>query len=159
MDNTLVASAENQLLTLLYFDGIILAFPQNQILSIENLEQIQIDSSQAKINSTGTLIFGESDLPVYTLDKNLNLEQHITENNSLCIVINHPAKKESFALTCDSVKQNVNKENSVINPIPPLMYNPDSPLSGLLNMDDSLVLICSEEKMYNYINEQEHDYV
>ena len=73
MDNSIISSSETELLTLLYFDGIILAFPQNQILGIENLEQMHTQMDSLQPNSTGTLIFDDSNIPVFTLDQNLNL--------------------------------------------------------------------------------------
>ena len=145
-------SASNQL-TLLEFEDIILSFPQEQVLTIESLQQL--NTLQSNDKASGTLSFSSAELPVYTLDRDLSLMPQPATDNRFCIAIKHADKNEYFALTCDAVSQYFIEDESAISAMPTVMQNIDSPVSGLLKMENRLVLISSAESMRAYINANE----
>lgn len=140
-------------LALLEFDDVILGLPQAQVLSIESLKQI--NTMRSTDISSGTLSFSSSDLPVYTLNRDLTLLDQPAIDNRFCIAVKHPDADEYFALTCDSVNQYIIGDKTAISGIPPLMHNPDSPVIGFIEMENRLVLMSSAELMRSYINSNE----
>jgi len=154
MDNSI--NFEFDKLTLLEFDNIALCFPQNNILTIESLDQI--DSVKTTEKSSGTLTYNLAELPVYTFNHDLALQAHTTTGNRFCIGIKHSQENKSFAVMCDAVNQYQLEDKSLSTNIPALMHNPDSPIMALSSKEDKLLLLSTAESMYNYINalETEH---
>lgn len=151
MINSLQQESASKQLTLLEFEDIILSFPQEQVLTIESLQQL--NTLQSNDKASGTLSFSSAELPVYTLDRDLSLMPQPATDNRFCIAIKHA--NEYFALTCDAVYQYFIEDESAISAIPQVMQNFDSPVSGLLKMENRLVLISSSESMRAYINANE----
>lgn len=153
MDNVLQPALDSSQLALLEFDDIIVSFPQTQVLTIENLSQINTPQSTGK--SYGTLSYNLSELPVYTFNHDLALMDQPAINNRFCIAIKHPDENEFFAITCDTVNQYNIKDRATITAIPSLMHNPDSPVIKLVKKDNRLILMSNAESMRTYINSQE----
>lgn len=153
MDNTLNDTLEENNLTLLEFDNVILGFPHIQVLTIESLSQINALRSTDK--SSGTLSYDAAELPVYTLNHELKLMDQAATDNRLCIAIKHPDENQYFALMCDAVNKYIVEDGLNIVAMPPLMQNPDSPVTGLVKKNNTLVLKTSAESMRSYINSQE----
>ena len=153
MDNVLTPTLEINQLALLEFDNVILGFPQNQVITIESLGNIE--TFRATEKSSGTVAYESSEIPVYTFNNDLTLMDKPTTNNRFCIAIKHTDENESFAVMCDAVKQYSTEDKTGIKAIPPLMFNPDSPVIGLLKKHDSFVLISTAESMRSYINSQD----
>lgn len=150
MDNAPHTDSKASQLALLEFDDVILGIPQEQVLTIESLKQI--NSLQSTDKSSGTLPIGSTELPVYTLNRDFKLMNQPATHNRFCIAIKHPDGKESFALTCDSVNQYFIEQQTAISAMPALMQNPDSPVFALIKMEDKLVLMSRAESMRLYIN-------
>lgn len=155
MDNTLLQALEADQLALLEFDNIILGFPQKQVLTIESLSNIKSQCNTER--SSGTVSFGDAELPVYTFNHDLRLLNEPTSNNRFCIAIKHDDESESFAIMCDAVSQYAVDDKKNIMAIPPLMHNSDSPVIGLMKKDDTLALLSSGESMREYIDLKEFD--
>lgn len=153
MDNAQQPALEVKQLALLEFDDVILGIPQDQVLTIESLKQI--NTLQSTDKSSGTLPFSSAELPVYTLDRDLTLMPQPAIDNRFCIALKHPDANEYFALTCDAVNQFFIEDNTGISAMPSLMNNPDSPVVGLIKKEDRLVLMTSAESMRSYINSNE----
>lgn len=149
MDNALNSALEVDQLALLEFDNIIMGFPQNQILTIESLSQVNTLRSTEK--SSGTLTYSASELPVYTFNRDLSMLDKPVSSNSFCIAIKHPDANKHFAIMCDAVQQYQIKNKASIRALPPLMHAPDSPVIGLVKKANSLILFSTAESMRLYI--------
>lgn len=140
-------------LTLIEFDSITLAFPQNQILTIESLDQINTQLTTER--SSGTLIYNASKYPIYTFNSDLEMLAQSTASNRFCIGIKHPEEEKTFAVMCDSVHQYQTEDKTNTTEIPILMHNQTSPIVRFHNKENNLVLISTAESMSNYINSQD----
>lgn len=153
----MASSLSAQQLTLLEFDKITVGFPQNNILSIESLNEI--NKTENAESSSGTLMYSNSELPIYTLDKNLKLQTQIMDNNRFCIAFKHPESSLSFALMCDAVEQYQLDEDAVTSDIPTIMRNPKNPLTKLVKDNNSLILLSTAELIRDCINTQDPSYL
>lgn len=153
MANTFMSTLEINQMALLEIDNVILGFPQSHILAIESLSNVNTLATTEK--SSGTVSYGTSEIPVYTLNNDLTLMDESATNNRFCIAIKHRDENESFAVMCDAVNQYTTEDNTDIRTLPPLMQNPDSPVIGLVKKDDTLIFISTAESMRSYIYSQE----
>jgi len=144
-------------LTLLEFDNITIGFPQNNILSIESLNEI--NKTPNTENSSGTLMYSNSELPIYTLDKNLTVQTQITDNNRFCIAFKHPESSLSFALMCDAVEQYQLDVEAITTEIPAIMRNSKNPITKLVKDDNLLILLSTAELIRDCINTQDPSYM
>lgn len=153
MVNTLTSTLEIKQIALLEIDNVILGFPQSHILAIESLSNV--NSLQTTEKSSGTVPFASSEIPVYTFNNDLTLMDKPTANNRFCIAIKHTGENEPFAIMCNAVTQYTIDDNTNIHAMPSLMFNPDSPVIGLVKKDDALVFISTAESMHSYLYLQE----
>jgi hypothetical protein len=137
-------------LALLRVEDIVLSFPQAEVLSIESLAQM--DTAQLMPKSSGTLLYRSSELPVFTLNRDLALMVQAASGNRFCVAIKHPDTAQYFALTCDAVNQHSVEDETKSSDIPAVMQSPGSPITRLLKIDNKLVLMSSAEAMRSYIN-------
>ena len=156
MDNFIDTIQVGSKLALLQFDGIILGFAQSQILTIENFSTI--NNLQTNENSSDTFLQVTSEIPVYTFNNELVLMAQPFTENRFRVAIKHSDNNKPFAIMCDAVNHYVAEDATGIYAIPPLLYNPDSPVIGLVKNESKLVLLVSAESMQNYINSQEVEY-
>ncbi len=147
MDNLITTDADTRQLALLYFDNIIIALPQSEIVFVENLSQVY--EQRLNEHSSGKIHYNSSDLPVYTLNHELEFIHKLAADNRICAIIKS-SDNEIFALMCNALEKHNVEDNTAQSSIPQIMRNQKSPVTGFLKIADKLTLVCSAESLGSY---------
>jgi hypothetical protein len=153
MANLNNAELDFRQLTLLDFDNIILGLPKTDIDFVENLSEVS-EQSETELSS-GKLVYQLSNLPVYSLNSELEFKSELSPDNRICIVIKNSEKMEKIALMCSSVKPYNIEKNIQLSEVPKIMYNENPPVLGFTKKDNALILLCSAESIGNFIHSSE----
>ena len=150
MDNSFSSGSKEDQFSVLEIDGIMLAFLKDEILSIEDLSKLSDLKYTEQMSAI--LKYAGTDLPVYTLNRDLMFKQKQANENRTCVVIKHPDAVESFALLCKTVNQLTIEESANVVPMPSIMKQNDSPLIALAKWGEQLLLISSARAMKSFIS-------
>lgn len=134
---------------LLVFDGIYLFVPQEQVLSVEIIADMQITGT-----SKGTVgwFFGHGlESKVFCLDSDLSLLVEVPENREYFVLLK--AEPQPLGIVCDNVDNiNLKQEHLQLQDLPVAMKTPNSPISQLLSYQDNIACVCSSTALVKHLS-------
>lgn len=125
----------------LTIDGHSILLAQTDILHIELASNIRPHTQESGSSGLGTVEYGHTVWPVYTLDAALSPLNTIPEQRRLVACINHT--EQQLALACDTVTTLQVDTESIIEELPDIMRAQNSPIEELLYNNGNLHFISS----------------
>lgn len=143
-------------LTLLTFDNTRLAVPLSEVVTIERTRQMQPDDSPTRI--LGSVAQGGNTYPVYGLSARFDLLTQLPTQRLFCVCLRANDGDAELALACDTTMPIRLEQTELLNVLPECMQKADTPLQGLFNHGQQLVLFSTTAALANYINRMENHY-
>lgn len=136
----------------LYFADIEIMMPQNEIVSIESIYELDTASTDNKY--LGMIYRQGEKLPVYCFSEDMEILDYLPEGRSQCVVIRH--QQGDYALLCHDIKNMVLTDLN-IQSLPLCMLTKSMPLTHLClyneaSMTVKLGLITNADQLANYIS-------
>jgi hypothetical protein len=137
----------------LVFDGLNLFIPQQDVLSVEIMADLEYASTpMGAIGWFGQHGHGQNS-PVFCLSEDLLLLTELPHNREFFILLK-PRRTEELpvGITCDQVEDlNVRHEHLYIQDLPAVMHTQTNPVSKLLIYKDQVACICTGEDLVQHI--------
>ena len=133
---------------LLGFEGIALSFPQDQVLNINSIDDMQAPGTTHQ--EFGSVRHHDSVLPVFAFSDNLQPKTASATEHRFCVSF-HIDGVPSFAIACDTVEPLAIDQLAVIQPLPEPMKLDVTPIRGLLQHGDRLALRSDAGAMHAYL--------
>lgn len=145
-------------LTLLTFDNTRLAVPLSEVVTIERTRQLQPDDSMGGI--LGRVTHGGHGYPVYGFSPAFDLLPRLPDQRLFCVCLKTNEGETRLALACDTTMPIRLEQIELLNALPECMAQADTPLQGLFNHGQRLVLFSTTAALAAYINrmENQHEY-
>jgi hypothetical protein len=137
---------------MLRFDGVNLAFPRGDVLTVESFSKVQQDESL--VPAMGTLTWEEQELPVYVLSRNFDLLQD-PQQRRFCVCFVMPNLSERYVLACDTVEQYALPSDTAVQALPEFMRMPHSPVCSMFREGDNLALLSTAASMQGFVAAEE----
>lgn len=152
MSATLITQDGNDGATaLLSISGLRLALPQREICALES--SADIDPDETKPLSVGWVHFRQERWPVYCLSPELSLLVIVPKARRSCAVLDTGAGY--LGLLCDEAVFGIQPALEQQQPLPSVMRTPDSPIVGLLALEeDEVACATTTESLVEYLNRQ-----
>lgn len=143
---------------LLNIDGITLALPQKDVVTIELVSALEIIQNKGDAGKEmGWLTQGSHRWPVYCLDRRLAVTPMLTKTPRVCVLVH--SDERTLGLAGAQVSLLASDEELNVQPLPPCLAEKDSPLSGLALYRDSMVMCVHVAALVNYLSLKENTYV
>ncbi|HLP96928.1 MAG TPA: chemotaxis protein CheW [Sideroxyarcus sp.] len=131
---------------LLRFSGLYLALPQQEILAIEAMAEI--DPHEAEPHSIGWLTHAQQRWPVYCLSAELALLTAVPGERRVCVLLG--AEDGCVGIVCDeiSIEQTLDQRHE----LPPAMCVPHTPVQGLVVLgEDRIACVSDATRLAAYV--------
>lgn len=140
---------------LLIMDGLTLALPQRDIVTIELTTALQIAAQGG--DEIGWLTRNAERYPVYCLDRHFAVAPALAETARVCLLFRSQARTLGLAGTQVSLLA-ADADLSVA-PLPACLARPGSPLTGLALHRDAIVAVVHAQVLADYLSPREavHD--
>lgn len=135
---------------LLGFEGIELSFPQDQVLNINSIGDVQ--PSNTPHREVGCVSHNDSVMRVFALSADLQPKTVSTKEHRFCVSF-HIDGEPLFALTCDTVESLTIDKGASIQPLPELMKLDFTPIHWLLRHEEKLALLTDVGAMHAYLGQ------
>ncbi len=136
---------------LLRISDLRLALPQHEICALESAGDI--DTEETKPLSVGWIHFKQERWPVYCLSPELTLLVIVPKARRSCAVLDTGAGY--IGLLCDEVIFGIQPTLEQQQPLPPAMHMPDSPIMGLVALDeDEVACTTNAEHLVDHLTRQ-----
>lgn len=112
----------------LFFDGVELLMPQNEIFSIESIYELELEPVQENRKHIGVIYRQGVKLPVYGFSGMMDILKSVPEDRFQCVVIRH--LQSNFAILCNEII-NVTLDEIDFQDIPDCMSHGLIPLTHL----------------------------
>lgn len=136
-------------LTMMIFDGVRLAVPLSEAVSIERTAQLQPGDTESQ--ALGVVLARNQHYPVYALSRRLALLSAIPAQCAFCVCLGHDDRGQRLALACESVSPLRLDNATTIQPLPTCMHSPGTPVRGLYGLGKQLVLCSTTDDLAAYI--------
>jgi hypothetical protein len=149
MTATLLAPPETDAaMAVLNISGLQLALRQSEIRGLESAPGI--DTDETKPFSVGWVAFGGERWPVYCLSQELSLLVVVPRERRSCVVMDTGAGY--IGILCDSLNLGVQFLPEQHQELPPAMRLPDTPILGLIALEDKNVACTSSaERLVEHV--------
>ncbi len=128
-----------------------LALPQHEICALDSAGDI--DTDETKPLSVGWVHFRQERWPVYCLSPELSLLVIVPKARRSCAVLNTGAGY--IGILCDEVTFGFRPALEQQHPLPPLMRMPETPVIGLIALEDDGVACATETaRLVEHLNRQ-----
>ncbi len=136
---------------LLSISDLRLALPQHEICALESAADIETE--ETKPLSVGWIHFKQERWPVYCLSPELSLLVIVPKARRSCAVLNTGAGY--IGVLCDEVTFGIQPTLEQQQPLPPAMRMSDSPIVGLVALDeDQVACATNTEHLVDYLTRQ-----
>jgi hypothetical protein len=143
-------------LTLLTFDDTRLAVPLSEVVTIERTRQMQPDDSSTRL--LGHVIHTGDEYPVYGFSPAFDLLPQLPSQRLFCVCLRASQGETKLALACDTTMPIRLEQAELLNALPECMQRTDTPVQGLFNHGQRLILFSTLGALANYINRMESHY-
>ena len=134
-----------------------LAFPQNQIASVDLLGDM--DTSQSNQLNVGWLNNEKQSWPIFAISSSLSVLPTIPEQRRFCVCFHPAMATQSYCgLLADAVLPYVLSDSSSIEILPDCMFNPHSPIRQFFKNDNKITFICDSNDITRFLNDEERAY-
>jgi hypothetical protein len=142
--------------TLLTFENTHLAVPLSEVVTIERTRQMQPDDSPTRM--LGSVSQGGNTYPVYVLSPEFDLLTQLPTQRLFCVCLRAEDGDAELALACDTTMPMRLEQSEHLEVLPECMQKAETPVQGLLNQGQRLVLFSTTGALANYINQMESRY-
>lgn len=137
----------------LNFDGLELLVPQDDVVSVESVYELNTKTDQHKY--LGYIPFQGTRIPVYSLNTSLQLMPFVADNRSQCVVLKYSGGW--FALLCQEIS-NFQLSDIRFEALPACMQHSAMPLTHLAlyrnsATDAQLGLVTNADIIMNYLEQ------
>jgi len=136
-------------MALIIFAGVNLLLPQNAVVTIEMIENIETEVSVT--GAIGTLKANEGEWPVFALGADFKPQLDCPPEYRYCVAVSQPGKA-AFSIVCEEVESVTVDHESELKPLQACMRNTTNPIASLMYKDEKLMLVSDIEAMQNYLN-------
>jgi len=149
-----VTDSENMYhISKLYFGDIEIMIPQNEVVSIESIYELDTASTDSKY--LGIIYRQGKKLPVYCFSGDMEILDYLPEGSSQCVIIRH--QQGDYAVLCHDIK-NIVLNDLNIQALPLCMRTKNMPLTHLClykeaSMSMKMGLITNTDQLANYISQ------
>lgn len=136
---------------LLSISDLRLALPEREICALE--AAADIDADETKPLSVGWVHYKQERWPVYCLSPELSLLVIVPKARRSCAVLDTGAGY--LGILCDEATFGIRPTLEQQQPLPPAMRTPDSPIMGLIALEEAGVACATNTKrLVEYMNRQ-----
>ena len=136
---------------LLTFDGVYLLLPRDEIISAELVDDVHPSDD----NGSRVIDYEGEEYPVFSLNAELGILSDIPTDHTACVCCRSKTDNSRFALSCALAEPFFLGTLDVLQEIPEVMSNPQSPVQMLLTYtfrhQQDLALLSTTEKMSHYL--------
>lgn len=144
-----MATAQNNGLSVLTFDGVHLAFPLNEVAGVQQVSLL--DKNSELPLALGSVVHGGRSWPVFGLSGNLELLTTLPAQRTYCICLSADDSETGLALACDTVNAIALAPGLSPPSIPTCMQRADSPLRQWYRHGEQILPISSTPALARYI--------
>mgnify|MGYP000359591539 CR=1 FL=1 len=132
---------------LLIMDGLTLALPQRDIVTIELTTALQPAGHDG--NEIGWLVQNAQRWPVYSLDRHCALALTLAESVRVCVLLK--SEKRTFGLAGTQISLLADDADLSVPPLPACLARPGSPFMGLALHNDVIVAVAHAQALADYL--------
>lgn len=136
---------------LLTFDGVFLLLPRDEVMSAELVDDVHPSDD----NGSRIIVHEAEEYPVFSLNFELTILDDIPADHTACVCCKSKTDHSRFALSCTLAEPLFLGTSDVLQEVPEMMSNPESPVLMLLTRifrhQQDLALVSTAEKMSRYL--------
>ena len=132
---------------LLIMDGLTLALPQKDIVTIELTTALQ--PAERDGNEIGWLVQNAQRWPVYCLDRHCALVSALAGSARVCVLLK--SEERIFGLAGTQISLLAADADLSVPPLPACLARPGSPFMGLALHNDIIVAVAHAQALANYL--------
>ena len=136
------------LIAVLGVDGLKLLLPQNELRTLEPVEDVEQVSHEH--GEVGWLSLADQQWPVFCVSRDLTLLAEIPQQRRIAVMLN--AANDLAGVLCDELKI-VRPEELSIYPIPLSLQVPGSPLTSLVVYGDTVGCMTTSHHLIGYLRQ------
>ena len=146
------AAFVSSIYAVLLMDDRKLLLPQQDIAILELISDVQLGvqaDEKYQATAVGHISFQGEQCPVVCFTKQLEITQEVPDSRQVCVVLNNGGSY--LGLLCNSV-HNIEREQLIIQAIPPCMRQVDMLTSALAIQGDEIFYITSVSHLSEFLN-------
>lgn len=127
-------------------DGMVIAVPQAEVISVDVAANIQLSAKDSKI---GEIAFQTQFYPVFGLSATLQIQPDLAATRRFCVLLG-TAGQPAFALACDTVKPLLLDHAQMLQALPAAMQSANTPITYLVQHEQQMLFVTSTEALVTY---------